>query len=177
MNILRHLVTMIFDIKIDVIRCEPHCVNMFHVNLLHSQAVWLFDAWHIYVSHLVVNVFSEFSEYIHKYVNIYLGMLGVNLLCIFLPESSNAMWIKNGEILWKMSLDVSNFWTPFYHFNVPYRSLVANGFIFLQKRSYALKWVVLHQNLTRIVFRNEQRVIELQTKMLSMIIFKTLPNQ
>ena len=35
------------------------------VNFLHSQCSWLFDTWHIHVSHLVVDVFSEFSEYIH----------------------------------------------------------------------------------------------------------------
>ena len=53
------------DIKIDNIMCEPHCVKIFSVNLHHSQAVWLFDTWHIHVSHLVMDVFSEFSEYIH----------------------------------------------------------------------------------------------------------------
>ena len=59
------LVAIICDIKIDVIVCELHCVKIFFVNLLHSQAVWLFDTWHTYASHLVVDVFIEFSKYIH----------------------------------------------------------------------------------------------------------------
>ena len=44
MDILRVLVTIICDVKIDVNMCEPHCVNLFFfVNLLHSLGVWFFD--------------------------------------------------------------------------------------------------------------------------------------
>ena len=42
------LVTFIFDIKIDVIMCEPHYVNLFFMNLFHSLCVWLFDIWHLF---------------------------------------------------------------------------------------------------------------------------------
>ena len=73
----------------------------FFVNLLNSQAVWPFknDVLKVIwpessISPLVEEVFSEFSEYINWiYVNIYLGMLQVNFLCIFLyillSKSSN----------------------------------------------------------------------------------------
>ena len=33
------LVTFIFDVKIDIDMCEPHYVNFFFVNLLHSPCV------------------------------------------------------------------------------------------------------------------------------------------
>ena len=40
MNILRVLVTIMCDIKIDINICEPHYVNLFFsVNLLHSPGV------------------------------------------------------------------------------------------------------------------------------------------
>ena len=42
------LVTIIFDIKIDVNVCEPHYVIIFFVNLLHSSCVCLFDIWHLF---------------------------------------------------------------------------------------------------------------------------------
>ena len=43
------LVTFIFDVKIDIIMCEPHYMNLFFfVNLLHSLCVWLFDIWHLF---------------------------------------------------------------------------------------------------------------------------------
>ena len=42
-DILRVLVMIICDIKIDVNICEPHYVNLFFfVNLLHSQGVSFF---------------------------------------------------------------------------------------------------------------------------------------
>ena len=48
-HILRVLVTIICDVKIDVNMCEPHYVNLFFfVNLLHSPCVWLFDIWHLF---------------------------------------------------------------------------------------------------------------------------------
>ena len=59
------LVTIIYDIKIDVMRCEPHGVKSF------LWTSWLFDTWHIHDSHLVMDVFSEFSKYITE--NTYLG--------------------------------------------------------------------------------------------------------
>ena len=43
MHILRVLVTIICDIKIDISMCEPHYVNLFFVNLLHSPCVCPFD--------------------------------------------------------------------------------------------------------------------------------------
>ena len=42
------LVTIISDVKIDVNICEPHCVNFFFVNLLHSPGIWFFDIWHLF---------------------------------------------------------------------------------------------------------------------------------
>ena len=40
MHILRVLVTIICDVKIDINMCEPHYVNSFFlVNLLHSPCV------------------------------------------------------------------------------------------------------------------------------------------
>ena len=39
MDILRVLVAIICDGKIDVNICEPHCINLFFVNLLHSPHV------------------------------------------------------------------------------------------------------------------------------------------
>ena len=42
------LVTIICDVKIDINMCEPHYVNLFFVNLLHSPCVWLFDIWHLF---------------------------------------------------------------------------------------------------------------------------------
>ena len=46
------LVTIICDVKIDISMCEPHYANLFFVNLLHSQCVWLFDifltTWHLF---------------------------------------------------------------------------------------------------------------------------------
>ena len=50
----------------------------FMVKYLCGQAVWFFDTWHIYaiwqeskVFHLVVDVFSEFSEYISTMITMY----------------------------------------------------------------------------------------------------------
>ena len=42
------LVTIIWDVKIDINMCEPHYVNLFFVNLLRSPCVWLFDIWHLF---------------------------------------------------------------------------------------------------------------------------------
>ena len=42
------LITIIFDVKIDINMCEPHYVNLFFVNLLHSPCIWLFDIWHLF---------------------------------------------------------------------------------------------------------------------------------
>ena len=42
------LVMIICDIKIDISKCEPHYVNLFFVNLLHSPCVWCFDIWHLF---------------------------------------------------------------------------------------------------------------------------------
>ena len=42
------LVTFIFDIKIDVIMCEPHYVNLFFLWTSPIVCVWLFDIWHLF---------------------------------------------------------------------------------------------------------------------------------
>ena len=37
------LMTSMCDVKIDINICEPHYVNLFFVNLLHSPGVLFFD--------------------------------------------------------------------------------------------------------------------------------------
>ena len=71
------LMTMIWDVKIDLIMCEPHCVMFFFMNLVNNQTVWYFDNQHIIgilLKYLLnqVNVFRKYhqqiyvaSEYIH----------------------------------------------------------------------------------------------------------------
>ena len=59
---------------------NPLCQVMFVVNFLHSQVVWLFDTWYIHVFPLVVDIFSEFSEYIQWICEC---VLGDAFACIF----------------------------------------------------------------------------------------------
>ena len=42
-----NLLTFIYDINIDVNICEPHCFNLFFVNLVHSPDVWHLTTWHL----------------------------------------------------------------------------------------------------------------------------------
>ena len=42
------LTTFICDAKIYINMCEPHCVNLFFMNLVHSSSVWFFDIWHLF---------------------------------------------------------------------------------------------------------------------------------
>ena len=43
------LVSIIFDVKIDINMCESHYVSSFlFVNLLHSPCVWVFEIWHLF---------------------------------------------------------------------------------------------------------------------------------
>ena len=45
------------DIKIDINICEPHCVTLFLVNLLHSPDVWIFDIGHLFDNLTSVDIF------------------------------------------------------------------------------------------------------------------------
>ena len=87
------LMTVICDIKIDLIMWEPQfflwissIVKLFNF-LIHDMFMVMW--WESNVFHLVVDVFSEFSKYIIEHVEVekYLprGMLMVNFLYIFLP--------------------------------------------------------------------------------------------
>ena len=93
--------TIMCDIKTDVIMCEPHCVKIIFVNLLSSQAVWIFDTWHIHVSHLVVMYLVNLVNIFTEYVNIYLRMLGVNSLYILFPENSSTRINQFSQFFWK----------------------------------------------------------------------------
>ena len=71
---------IICDIKIDIIMCEPHCVKIFFCEPPPQSSCSDFLIHDIHISHLVVDdVFTW-------------GMLEVNLLCIFLLESTSARW-------------------------------------------------------------------------------------
>ena len=70
---------IICNIIIDFIMSKSHCVKLFSLLTSSSQAVWLFDTWHIHDNvTIVVNVFNEFNEHIY--------LLWVNFFYLFLPK-------------------------------------------------------------------------------------------
>ena len=56
--------TIMCDIKFDLIMCEFYCVKVFVIFLLSYLTFWSYlTLWNVF--HLIVDVFSEFSKYIH----------------------------------------------------------------------------------------------------------------
>ena len=91
------LVTIIWDIKIDINMCEPHYVNVFFVNLLHSPCVWLFDIWYLFdnlTSFWQLHIFLTFATWSTFVVMCW-------IMCNFL----NTAWIFK-KILLDIDVDV-----------------------------------------------------------------------
>ena len=58
------LVTILYDVKIDVNFCEPHYFNLFFVNLLHSPGVWIFDIWHLFDNLTSFNILTHYLNHL-----------------------------------------------------------------------------------------------------------------